>query len=395
MADRKPVIIFDLFGTILKSISNDYHKGLEYLANEIISNFTIEDIESIAEEYRRKYMTDRIITNREASMIQQLELFRDRLSFNMNDTLQDIEYNFFEITRICEINDNLIDVLNYLKYRGYLIFVMSNTVFSAMTIKKKLERFGIGHYFEDVFTSSDFGYRKPSRIFFSAVYKRIYTIQKIKKSDIIFVGDQLEKDVLGSRTFGFFPIWLSSQSEEDRVFLADCIRVSDLNACKDFIESNLVYLSGIQNQFSTSDGPGNRLVIYFQGCGRQCKGCHNQRAWSPNKGKRFFVKDLAIHIVGILSKYIKNVTISGGEPLDQEKAVKTLIDILSKAELNVCLYTSRAFNEVPEDIKNKIHYLKTGEFVQSLRDTTNGYFGSSNQKMWKKENNIWQELRIK
>ena len=64
---------------------------------------------------------------------------------------------------------------------------------------------------------------------------------------------------------------------------------------------------------SIVDGTGVRDVVFVQGCGKQCKGCHNPDTWDYNGGCHRFIGD----IVAELADSSNDVTISGGEPLDQ------------------------------------------------------------------------------
>ena len=75
----------------------------------------------------------------------------------------------------------------------------------------------------------------------------------------------------------------------------------------------------------------------------------------------------------------KKVTITGGEPLFQLKALETLVDELYKEQFNIVLYTGHRKEDVPKDILSKINYLKYGPFIYSKRTSTIPFVGSSNQ----------------
>jgi FMN phosphatase YigB (HAD superfamily) len=388
------VIIFDLFGTIITDVSHDYKKGMDWLRNEVLTEETNSDtVMNVAEHFRHKYMRNRASTYRETSMLKQLEMFNAEIGLREKFSLSEIEYGFFNASRITAITDGLFDLLEYLKDEAFTIFVMSNTIFSAVTIKRHLDKFGLLKYFDEVYTSGDYGYRKPSDKFFNHVFKEIQKIGIIKREDIIFVGNSLEKDMLGASRFGFNPIWLSSESSGIGEQLTHCIRMESLQECKEYLESNYLYVAGISKNYSVSDGIGNRIVAYLQGCDIRCNDCHNQNTWNKFDGKLMSVRRLVSDVLLRMSSRARNVTISGGEPLTQSKALLTLLSAFELAGVDVCLYTGHEFDDVSVQIKNMIHYLKTGPFVHTFKTTTKGYYGSTNQKFWMKGvNGEWAQI---
>ena len=93
--------------------------------------------------------------------------------------------------------------------------------------------------------------------------------------------------------------------------------------------------------FGTVDGPGIRLVVFFQGCPMRCKYCHNPDSWAASRGKVMSVKE-------ILELYEKNrsfyrnggITASGGEPLMQMEFLTALFREAGKRGIHTCLDTS-------------------------------------------------------
>ena len=126
---------------------------------------------------------------------------------------------------------------------------------------------------------------------------------------------------------------------------------------------------------SLCDGVGYRTVVFLQGCDLKCPNCHNKGAWEPLAGHLVEARDLAEQIKN--SAYTKEITISGGEPLMQKEAVLELIEFLDG--FDICLYTGHDISEVPQEILEKIHYLKYGPYVEELKTTMKPFVGSSNQ----------------
>jgi pyruvate formate lyase activating enzyme len=82
---------------------------------------------------------------------------------------------------------------------------------------------------------------------------------------------------------------------------------------------------------SCVDGPGNRFVVFLQGCTFNCLACHNPHtiATRPSASTRWM--DLADLQADIASKapFLSGVTVSGGEPTLQWAAVHELFERLA------------------------------------------------------------------
>lgn len=83
--------------------------------------------------------------------------------------------------------------------------------------------------------------------------------------------------------------------------------------------------------FSPIDGPGNRTVIFFQGCNLNCSYCHNPETIKVyNEGNLIPAPIYLLTVDQLIEKieqnfsYISGITVSGGEPLLQLEFLKDL-----------------------------------------------------------------------
>ena len=151
-------------------------------------------------------------------------------------------------------------------------------------------------------------------------------------------------------------------------------------------------LGGILHN-SLCNGDGMRCVIFFSGCSHNCKGCHNEHLKSGEFYEPKTVDELCVKIsnqIGI----IDGVTLSGGEPFDQNiELLDKLVGRITSMGLNVWIYTGYTVEQLVYKFKanNKIEYLKNifkntttivdGEFIEELLDETDEPRGSTNQRI--------------
>lgn len=102
------------------------------------------------------------------------------------------------------------------------------------------------------------------------------------------------------------------------------------------------YVHSIES-FGTVDGPGIRLVVFFQGCPMRCLYCHNPDTWRMTDGQPATVEQ-------IMEQYRKNrvfyrkggITATGGEPLMQLDFLTALFEAAKQEGVHTCLDTSGA-----------------------------------------------------
>lgn len=140
------------------------------------------------------------------------------------------------------------------------------------------------------------------------------------------------------------------------------------------------------------NGPGCRVTIWIPGCTHKCPGCHNAWTANYNQGEDFTIDDFN-KLCSILDKpYIKGLTISGGDPLDQDDA--TLIDLCQLVfdiknkypSKDIWLYTGYYKDDlhgIQLDILNYIDVLVDGPYERDKRDLTIPFRGSTNQNIIK------------
>ncbi|WP_370478277.1 pyruvate formate-lyase-activating protein [Tamlana flava] len=95
-----------------------------------------------------------------------------------------------------------------------------------------------------------------------------------------------------------------------------------LNPCVIKTTDNILQVHSIES-FGTHDGPGVRMVVFLQGCKLKCLYCHNPDALATSGGKEYQIEELVKMAINLKPFFGKKggVTVSGGEPLLQAKAL--------------------------------------------------------------------------
>lgn len=83
--------------------------------------------------------------------------------------------------------------------------------------------------------------------------------------------------------------------------------------------------------FSWVDGPGNRFVVFAQGCPFDCLACHNPETIAPRTNpQRMATVDELLTQVRLAEPFLAGVTVSGGEATAQWQFVREFFDALKR-----------------------------------------------------------------
>lgn len=140
---------------------------------------------------------------------------------------------------------------------------------------------------------------------------------------------------------------------------------------------------------SLIEGPGRRSVVQFQGCPIRCKGCWVPETWAALGGYLIDVESLADAVLDREHER-DGVTILGGEPFAQPRALAALIAALRRRRpgIHLCVYTGytvetlRANEEVDRlDVLAKIDTLIDGPYIEAESGSAGPWTGSGNQRV--------------
>lgn len=144
-------------------------------------------------------------------------------------------------------------------------------------------------------------------------------------------------------------------------------------------------IAGIINN-SVVDGPGLRTAIFFSGCRRHCRGCHNPEAQDFNYGKEYTEDDIDQMLILARNVGDSGITLTGGHPLEPEN-YEFAYEVVKKAKeynLDVWLYTGYVFEQIPimyMDLISLCDVVVDGPFVENLKSNDCLYRGSTNQRL--------------
>ena len=155
---------------------------------------------------------------------------------------------------------------------------------------------------------------------------------------------------------------------------------------------------------SRVNGPGDRFVIWTQGCRKMCKNCYNPETWSHYRNNLI---DIDLLVEEIKNSSTTGVTISGGDPFEQPEELFYLLREIKQLDLSdgVIVFSGYTIDEirVREELRKSLDYIDVlidGLYIEEKR-ITNGLAGSSNQefhflsdKISRDSINIDQEVEI-
>jgi anaerobic ribonucleoside-triphosphate reductase activating protein len=135
---------------------------------------------------------------------------------------------------------------------------------------------------------------------------------------------------------------------------------------------------------SRVNGPGQRMVVFFQGCAGGCQGCFNPETHPFEPRQLLTVADLfSRHLRGT----VEGITISGGEPFMQPEGLLELLKTAKeKHSLSTVVYSGFSYEEIALS-RDRLRCLEftdvlvDGGYDEALSEATLLARGSQNQRL--------------
>jgi len=136
---------------------------------------------------------------------------------------------------------------------------------------------------------------------------------------------------------------------------------------------------------SVVNGPGERFVLWVQGCPFRCAGCINPAFLTFEARQHFSVEAIAERVLA--TKGIEGITYSGGEPMAQAKALYFLTRRLKAAGLTAASYSGYTLEELQQHadpyvarLLDELDILIDGRYVAQQHGQL-PWRGSNNQRV--------------
>jgi anaerobic ribonucleoside-triphosphate reductase activating protein len=136
-----------------------------------------------------------------------------------------------------------------------------------------------------------------------------------------------------------------------------------------------------------AEGPGRRFALWVQGCSLRCPGCCNPEMFAPDRGGEVLeAADVARRVLD--TPGIEGLSVLGGEPFEQPRAVAEVCRAVRAGGLGVMVYSGYTLEELRakrsaevDALLAEIDLLADGRYDEKRPERRRRWLGSSNQRL--------------
>ena len=238
MAKIYKKILFDLDNTLIDDNENRRY-AIKKILNERKEEVTDEKLESFIElddKYWKDRASKKLKDPYEFKTIEEKTTWvrAGRFMMYFNCPFEEaVEINERYIEYLKEVIfpiKNAKEILEYLNKKQYEIYIVTNG--PEKPVENKLNSINAKKYIKTIFTAEEAGYMKPHKEFFDKFFKNIDTY---KKDDMIIIGDELEKDVLGGIQNGIDSCWFNIKNMKNITEIRPNFEIDNLLELKNIL----------------------------------------------------------------------------------------------------------------------------------------------------------------
>jgi putative hydrolase of the HAD superfamily len=210
-------IIFDVNGTLSDILTNEWHDDVYRVISNLLSYQGILLQPNVVKDlYFRIMKEQRAAQDQRHPEFDAVGIFREIITYHSSDFTRTLPHKKLEqLPRILaethraasryrlQLYPGVKDTIEQL-HPNYTLAIVTDAQ-TAYTLPE-LNAIGLSGYFDPIIVSGDFGYRKPDvRLFETAL-----SDMKMEPSDVLFVGNDMYRDVHGPQKLGIKTVYFKS-----------------------------------------------------------------------------------------------------------------------------------------------------------------------------------------
>lgn len=226
-------VVFDLYGTLIDIETNESKPEIYDFLSKFLKYYGFD---MLPDEMRMRIFneTERIkgASKEKYPEVDLLKvfsraLFRDEI---LNYPFVECIVRIFRILSIERIRlfPEVMDVLKELKKSGYRMAVLSDA--QRAFAYSEMRMLGLDMFFDYVFFSTEFGFKKPD----PRIFRMVADVLDVACSEIIYVGDSVKRDLIGAKEAGMLFALVRSSCDDFKVKPDVCVK--DLRELLSFLE---------------------------------------------------------------------------------------------------------------------------------------------------------------
>ncbi|MEK4532011.1 HAD family hydrolase [Solibacillus sp. FSL K6-1554] len=219
-------VVFDLDDTLLNrdhAIDNMFLIILEKCYVDVKNSERKQMLLKFKEYDRRDYGK----SNKTRVFVSFFNEFPPKYRLPSNDIQDFWNYNF---PNCFSINKSTINMVNIIKQRAKVAIITNGT---TQRQRAKINNTKLNSYFETVIISEEVGFSKPDKQIFELALNSL----NMHPEEVLFVGDDLEKDIRGCQSANIKGIWYNPLMEKNRTTIKPFAEIHSIDSLLSYFTS--------------------------------------------------------------------------------------------------------------------------------------------------------------
>lgn len=237
---QKPkMILFDYGQTLINEVKFDGIKGTEAILKYAAKNkyqltaVQVQDeAEKINQELGRFNPAGRPLRQVEVPNYMFSAYLYESLGIELSLPAKQIDKVFWDAASPGVPTSGIEILLEYLHKSGIRTGVISNISYAGSVVENRINDMLPDNHFEFIITTSEYMFRKPNKRIFELALEKA----NLRASDVWYIGDSYECDIVGAGNAGLFPVWYLGAIEMPCEEHDDVLKISDWNELKVLLE---------------------------------------------------------------------------------------------------------------------------------------------------------------